>query len=102
MVGLRDHRWEGFGQAGRGNGLARLLSPTAMHLDRSDHAPFWRKGVPAVMLTDTATLRNHEYHRAGDTAEKLNYQQMDRICAAIIRVVQAQKETWANHESPAL
>lgn len=33
---------------------------------RSDHAPFWDRGVPAVMLTDTAELRNPHYHTAGD------------------------------------
>lgn len=31
-------------------------------LSRSDHAPFWRAGYPALMLTDTAELRNPRYH----------------------------------------
>lgn len=96
VVGLLDHRWEGCGQAGRGNGLARLLSPTAMHLDRSDHAPFWRRGVPAVMLTGTATLRNHEYHRTGDTAERLDYERMARICAAVTRLAQRSDGSHGN------
>lgn len=34
---------------------------------RSDHAPFWDRGIPAVMLTDTAELRNPHYHRKSDT-----------------------------------
>ncbi len=36
-------------------------------LDWSDHAPFWRHGWPAVMVTDTAPFRNPHYHEASDT-----------------------------------
>lgn len=42
-------------------------------LARSDHAPFWRAGIPAVMWTDTAEFRNPNYHRASDCAETLDY-----------------------------
>jgi len=31
-------------------------------LRRSDHAPFWRQGYPAMMLTDTANFRYPSYH----------------------------------------
>jgi len=39
----------------------------------SDHAPFWDRGFPAVMLTDTAFLRNPHYHTPTDTPETLDY-----------------------------
>ncbi|MEE9256052.1 MAG: M20/M25/M40 family metallo-hydrolase [bacterium] len=39
----------------------------------SDHAPFWDRGYPAVMLTDTAFLRNPNYHRPTDTPGTLDY-----------------------------
>ena len=39
---------------------------------RSDHAPFWDNGYPAIMLTDTTNFRNPNYHRPGDTLETLN------------------------------
>jgi Zn-dependent M28 family amino/carboxypeptidase len=39
---------------------------------RSDHAHFWDAGHPAVMLTDTANLRNPHYHRATDRVETLD------------------------------
>ena len=39
---------------------------------RSDHASFWERGFPAVMLTDTANFRNPHYHRATDTLDTLN------------------------------
>ncbi|MCZ0902651.1 M28 family peptidase, partial [Microcoleus sp. HI-ES] len=30
---------------------------------RSDHVPFWDNGYPAIMVTDTANMRNPHYHR---------------------------------------
>lgn len=39
---------------------------------RSDHAPFWDAGYPAIMLTDTTNFRNPHYHQASDTLETLN------------------------------
>ncbi len=44
------------------------------HLLRSDHAPFWEAGIPAVMWTDTADFRNPHYHRASDTPGTLDYE----------------------------
>jgi hypothetical protein len=42
---------------------AELLSnPLLGDLRRSDHAPFWDIGVPAVMITDTSEFRYEAYH----------------------------------------
>ncbi len=38
----------------------------------SDHSPFWENGTPAVMVTDTAFLRNPHYHQPTDTIETLD------------------------------
>lgn len=46
-----------------------ILTPDVM---RSDHAPFWLQGLGAVMVTDTANLRNPHYHRASDRLDTLN------------------------------
>jgi hypothetical protein len=43
------------------------------HMNRSDHAPFWEAGIPAVMWTDTSEFRNPHYHRASDTPETLDF-----------------------------
>ena len=43
--------------------LKGLLTPDTL---RSDHAPFWYKGVGAVLVTDTANLRTPYYHQASD------------------------------------
>jgi Peptidase family M28 len=40
-----------------------VLTPDSL---RSDHAPFWYAGIGAVLVTDTANLRNPHYHRATD------------------------------------
>ena len=39
---------------------------------RSDHAPFWDAGYRAVMVTDTANLRNPNYHQLTDTMDTLD------------------------------
>ena len=41
-------------------------------LMRSDHAPFALRGVPAVMVTDTANFRSPHYHRESDTIDTLD------------------------------
>jgi Zn-dependent M28 family amino/carboxypeptidase len=38
----------------------------------SDHAPFWDAGYRAIMVTDTAFMRNPHYHKASDTFETLD------------------------------
>jgi hypothetical protein len=48
--------------------LKGLLSPDTL---RSDHAPFWYQGVGAVLVTDTANLRNPHYHKARDTPKTI-------------------------------
>ncbi len=44
-------------------------------LRRSDHAPFWEAGLPAVFLTDTAELRYGGYHcgDGDDTIGRLDH-----------------------------
>lgn len=46
-----------------------LLTPVIL---RSDHTPFWFEGIGAVMLSDTAHLRNPHYHRRTDTPDTLD------------------------------
>lgn len=45
------------------------LTPDLM---RSDHVPFWRKGIGAVLVTDTANFRNPNYHQSSDTVDTLD------------------------------
>jgi hypothetical protein len=60
-------------------------SPLASDLLRSDHAPFWLAGHPAVFLTDTADFRNPHYHRPSDTLGTLDptfFTQVTRLVVA--------------------
>lgn len=41
---------------------------------RSDHVPFWELGYPAVLVTDTAGLRNPHYHEPSDVPDTLDYE----------------------------
>jgi hypothetical protein len=44
--------------------------------DASDQRNYWSHGWEAVVITDTAFLRNPHYHTKGDTAETLQYEKM--------------------------
>ncbi|MFI6858179.1 M28 family peptidase [Streptomyces sp. NPDC050416] len=62
--------------------LIGLAVPPAGHLGRSDHAPFWNRGIPALMLTDTANFRNPHYHRSTDLPRTLDYERLAAVTAA--------------------
>ncbi|MFO0794703.1 MAG: M28 family peptidase [Candidatus Brocadiaceae bacterium] len=53
----------------------------------SDHASFWNRGYPALMLTDTAMFRNPYYHTPHDTYEKLDFDFMVRVTRAAVSVI---------------
>ena len=49
----------------------------------SDHSPFWDRGFPALMITDTAFLRNPNYHLPSDTLETLDFEFMRKVAAGV-------------------
>ncbi len=50
----------------------------------SDHASFWDQDYQAVMVTDSAFLRNPHYHLASDTMEKLDYPFMAELVESLV------------------
>ncbi|MEM6449088.1 MAG: M28 family peptidase [Cyanobacteria bacterium P01_D01_bin.105] len=50
---------------------------------RSDHAPFWDEGYRAILVTDTAELRNPYYHTSSDRIETLDVEQMSAIAQGL-------------------
>ncbi len=52
---------------------------TVPGVDFSDHRSYWGKGRSAVMVTDTAFLRNRAYHTDRDTPERLDYERMAMV-----------------------
>lgn len=49
----------------------------------SDHASFWDAGLPAVMITDTAFMRNPNYHLPSDTLETLDFTFMAELVKSL-------------------
>lgn len=45
----------------------------------SDHMNYWNAGYPAMMITNTAFLRNKNYHKATDIAQSLDYNKMSAV-----------------------
>ena len=56
-----------------------LLSDTRL----SDHASFWDRGFPALMVTDTAYFRNPHYHGPTDRAGTLDYNFMAELVQSL-------------------
>ena len=51
---------------------------------RSDHAPFWKANIPALLLTDGANFRYPYYHTRADTVDKLDFDFLAKICRAAV------------------
>jgi len=53
----------------------------------SDHWSFSKEGYDAMMVTDTATFRNPNYHLPSDTVETLDYERTARVVEGVEAVV---------------
>ena len=58
-------------------------TPKITGVDFSDHRSYWQQDYPAVMVTDTAFMRNHEYHQSGDTFDRLDYARMAQVVQGV-------------------
>ena len=59
---------------------------------RSDHFNYARKGIPIIFFFDGV---HEDYHRPGDTADKIDYQKMEKITRTIYMTL------WEIAERPA-
>ncbi|TGL60605.1 M28 family peptidase [Leptospira sarikeiensis] len=48
-------------------------------IDFSDHLNYWKFNYKAIMITDTAFLRNKNYHETSDLPETLNYDKIAEV-----------------------
>ena len=64
--------------------------PLVRNLRRSDHAPFWKAGIPAVMISDTANFRNPHYHQQTDTAETVDPQMIAKLVRTIVDAIDSE------------
>ena len=82
--------------------LARLVEDTIRHkslslepihycTNRSDHAPFWNSGIPAVVMSQNFFKgdANPCYHKACDRADILNFGYMNKLTDAMSGAVQS-------------
>ncbi len=58
----------------------------------SDHRSFWGQNYPALMVTDTAFMRNPNYHQPTDTPDTLDYARFGEVTRGLIGTVRALAE----------
>jgi Zn-dependent M28 family amino/carboxypeptidase len=56
-------------------------------VDFSDQLNYWHAGYSAVMISDSAFYRNHNYHTAQDTPERLDYKRMAMVVEGVYAAV---------------
>ncbi len=56
----------------------------------SDHRNYREFGFPAVMVTDTAMYRNHDYHQSADTCDRLDFIRMAKVVDGLLEAVRTQ------------
>ena len=67
----------------------RLAAPPALpEAGFSDHWSFWQVGYPAVMVTDTAFLRNPHYHEPTDSPATLDHDRFVLAYEGLVSVVE--------------
>jgi hypothetical protein len=60
-----------------GNGLAGL----------SDQRSYWKFGYPALMINDTAFIRNPNYHNKNDTIDTLDFEKMTAVVDSTYKAI---------------
>ncbi len=68
---------------GTGFPARSFTAPRDAGIDASDQRSYWDQGIPAVMVTDTADVRNPHYHAPGDTAGTLDYGRMAGVVGGV-------------------
>lgn len=63
------------------------LPPAVGLAGLSDHRNYWEHGCDAVMINDSAFLRNHNYHTSGDTIETLDFDRMAGVVTGAFSAV---------------
>lgn len=61
-------------------------------VELSDHRSYWEYGYPAVIVTDTAFMRNDNYHTPRDTPETLDYGKMARVVDGVFNTALSYRE----------
>jgi hypothetical protein len=70
--------------ASQGATLPASLVPDVL---RSDHETYVLRGIPGMMVTDTANFRFPHYHSSSDTLDKVNIQKLARVVQGLIGTI---------------
>ena len=54
----------------------------------SDHRNYWKFNIPALMINNTAFLRNANYHQESDLPETLDYKKMAAVVNSVAQAIQ--------------
>lgn len=80
-----------FGDAFKKNAAIKTVifdgDPNKQSIDYSDHLNYWKFGYSAIMITDTAFLRNKNYHKKTDTMEALDLEKMSQVINAVFKTI---------------
>lgn len=63
--------------------------PVVSGIEASDHGSYWAEGATAVMVTDTAFVRNPNYHAPTDTLETLDFDRMAQVVTGVANAAAA-------------
>ncbi len=75
-------------KAGSSIPVESINAPAALSgIDFSDHLNYWKNDFNAVMISNTGFYRNHNYHTADDTMEKLNFAKMALVTQSVIHCI---------------
>ncbi|MCI0657619.1 MAG: M28 family peptidase, partial [Acidobacteria bacterium] len=61
--------------------------PVSLGSDLSDQRNYWAHGYSGFMVTDTAFMRNLNYHGPDDTADRLDYERMAGVVDGVFNTV---------------
>ncbi|MEN3046480.1 MAG: M20/M25/M40 family metallo-hydrolase [Candidatus Hydrothermales bacterium] len=62
--------------------------PIIPEMNFSDHYPFWKRGTKALLVTDTAFLRNPNYHTKFDLPETIDYKRLFEVYKGIASFIE--------------
>lgn len=58
---------------------------------RSDHEAYILRGIPGLMVTDTANFRFPDYHKSSDTVDKVNFKKLALVVQGFIGAISKMK-----------
>lgn len=68
--------------------IETITAPASLvGVDFSDHMNYWKHDYNAVLLSDTAFYRNHNYHKPTDRPDTLDYEKMVQVAEGLYGLI---------------